>query len=195
MAGSTSTTSSTAVGAVELREVATRLGSKKRRGGKMAKLTVSATKPLVRPEMDRSDDGVEGDLRRRRFGRGRCGGLGRCERSGLGLLDGVDSGGAPGHDERTHGRREAQLRRRHGDGGVGHGGFGGAREADPRRHRARGAARRRAGAWRALRSPSGTCLPAWPASSSLERRWAGPAGGPGAGRQVSFSISFCFLFF
>ena len=65
MAGSTSATSSTAVGAVELREVATQLGSKKRRGGKMAKLTVSATESLVRPEMDRSDDGVEGDLRRR----------------------------------------------------------------------------------------------------------------------------------
>ena len=88
----------------------------------MAKLTVSATKPLVRPGMDRSNGGVEGDLRRRQFGRGRCGGLGRCERSGLGLLDGVDSGGAPGHDERTHGRRGARLRRRHGDGGVGHGG-------------------------------------------------------------------------
>ena len=109
MTGSTSATSSTAVGAVELREVATRLGSKNGRKGKMAKLTVSATKPLVWPEMDRSDDGVEGDLRRRRFGRGRCGGLGRCERSGLGLLDGVDSGGAPGHDERTHGRRGARL--------------------------------------------------------------------------------------
>ena len=49
--------------------------------------------------------------------------------------------------------------------------------------RASGAARRRAGAWRALRSPSGTCLPAWPASSSLERCWAGPAGGPGAGAR------------
>ena len=32
----------------------------------MAKLTVSATKPLLWPGMDRSDDGVEGDLRRRR---------------------------------------------------------------------------------------------------------------------------------
>ena len=50
----------------------------------MAKLTVSATKPLVWPEMDRGDDGVEGDLRRRRFGRGRCSGLGHCKRSGLG---------------------------------------------------------------------------------------------------------------
>ena len=79
-----SATSSTAVGAVELREVATRLGSKNGRKGKMAKLTVSATKPLVWPEMDRSDDDVEGDLRRRRFGRGHCGGLGRCEHSGLG---------------------------------------------------------------------------------------------------------------
>ena len=66
MTGSTSATSSTAVGAVELREVATRLGIKNGREGKMAKLTVSATKPLVWPEMDRSDDGVEGDLRRRR---------------------------------------------------------------------------------------------------------------------------------
>ena len=65
MTGSTSATSSTAVGAVELREVATRLGSKNGREGKMAKLTVSATESLVRPEMDRSDDGVEGDLRRR----------------------------------------------------------------------------------------------------------------------------------
>ena len=63
----------------------------------MAKLTVSATKPLVWPGMDRSDDGVEGDLRRRRFGRGRCGGLGPCERSGLGLLEGEEGSGAPGH--------------------------------------------------------------------------------------------------
>ena len=97
MTGSTSATSSTAVGAVELREVATWLGSKNGREGKMAKLTVSATKPLVWPEMNRSDDGVEGDLRRRWFGRGRCGGLGRCERSGLGLLEGEEGGGAPGH--------------------------------------------------------------------------------------------------
>ena len=165
----------------------------------MAKLTVSASKPLVRPETDRSDDGVEGDLRRRRFGRGRCGGLGRCERSGLGLLDEVDNGGAPRHDERTHGWRGARLRRRHGEGGVGHG--GGARERGvggewrcpggsrrgvefihpaPRRG---GEAGRRPAAWRALRSPSGTCLPAWPASSSLERHWARPAGGPGAGAR------------
>ena len=57
MTGSTSATSSKVVGAVELREVATRLGSKNGREGKMAKLTVSATKPLVWPEMDRSDDG------------------------------------------------------------------------------------------------------------------------------------------
>ena len=190
MTGSTSATRSTAVGAVKLREVATRLGSKNGRKGKMAKLTVSATEPLVRLGMDRSDDGVEGDLRRRRFGRGRCG-LRRCERSGLGLLDGVDSGGASGHDERTHGRRGARLRRRHDDGGVGHGGgsargrswrgegvfggFRGEREADPRRHRARGAARRRAGAWRALWSPSGTCLPGRQAA-----RWSGA----GLGRQV-----------
>ena len=85
------------MGAVELREVTTQLGSKKRREGKMAKLTVSATESLVRPEMDRGDDGVEGDLRRRRFGRGRSGGLGPCKRSGLGLLEGEEGGGAPGH--------------------------------------------------------------------------------------------------
>ena len=97
MTGSTSATSSAAVGAVELREVATRLGSKKRREGKMAKLTGSSTKPLVRPGTDRSDDGVEGDLRRRRFDRGRCSGLGPCERSGLGLLEGEEGSGAPGH--------------------------------------------------------------------------------------------------
>ena len=191
--------SSAAVGAVELWEVTTQLGGKKGREGEMVKLTGNWTEHLVWPGTGRSDDGVEGDLRRWRFGRGRCGGLGPCERSGLGLLDGVDNGGAPGHDERTHGRRGARLRRRHGDGGVGHGGgsargrswrgegvsggFGGAREADPRRHRGRGVARRRAGAWRTLRSPSGTCLPAWPASSSLERCWAGPAGGPGAGAR------------
>ena len=60
MTGSTSATSSTVVGVVELREVATRLGSKNGREGKMAKLTVSATKPLVWPEMDRSDDGLKG---------------------------------------------------------------------------------------------------------------------------------------
>ena len=188
------------MGAVELREVATRLGSKNGREGKMAKLTVSATKPLVRPEMDRSDDGVEGDLRRRRFGRGRCGGLGRCERSGLGLLDEVDSGGAPGHDERTHGRWGARLRCRHGGGSVGHGWgargggageergrLGGSGEREGSIHvvsRVSGAARRRAGAWHPCgarcRAP---CLPAWPASSSLERRWAGPACGPGAGAR------------
>ena len=92
-----SATSSAAMGAVELREVATRLGSKNGREGKMAKLTVSATKPLVWPEMDWSDDGVEGDLRRWRFGRGRCDGLGPCERSGLVLLEGEEGGGAPGH--------------------------------------------------------------------------------------------------
>ena len=58
-----------------------------------------------------------------------------------------------------------------------------------------GEAGRRPAAWRTLRPPSGTCLPAWPASSSLVRCWAGPAGGPGAGRQVSFSIFPVFCFF
>ena len=72
-----------------------------------------------------------------------------------------------------------ELERR---GGV----WGGSGERERSIHgvsRASGAARRRAGAWRTPRSPSGTCLPAWPASSSLERRWAGPAGGPGAGAR------------
>ena len=103
MTGSTSATSSAAVGAVEFREVITQLGSKKRREGKMVKLTGSSTKHLVRPGTGRSDDGVEGDLRRRRFGRGRCGGLGPCERSGLGLLEGEEGGGAPGHGDTAWG--------------------------------------------------------------------------------------------
>src|SRR5512141_1622732 len=126
--------------------------------------------------------GISGDGELRR---GRCGGLGRCERSGLGcsmkwtaaeLLDTVRRRGVVGG-------------RGYGEGGGGRGGgvrggFGGERETDPRRHLARGAARRRAGAWRTPRSPSGTCLPAWPASSSLERCWAGPAGGLASGPAV-----------
>ena len=177
----------------------------------MAKLTGSSTKPLVRPETDRSDDGVEGDLRRRRFGRGRCSGLRPCEHSGLGLLEGEEGSGAPGHGGTAWGRRRAWLQRGRGGDGVGHG--GGARERGvggewrcptgsrrcvelihpaPRRG---GGAGRQPAAWRALRSLSGTCLLGWPASSSLERRWAGPAGGPGAGRQVSLFHFFCFLFF
>ena len=99
----------------------------------MAKLTVSATESLVRSEMDRSDVGVEGDLWRRRFGRGRCGGLGPCERSGLGcsmkwtaaeILDmvrGRTGGGEHGYDEGTAmvasvmaGEREGEERERGG---------------------------------------------------------------------------------
>ena len=107
----------------------------------------------------------------------------------LDTMRGRTGGGEHGYDEGTAmvasvmaGEREGEeLERRGGVWGVR--GSEGAREAGPRRHRARGAARRRAGAWRALRSPSGTCLPAWPASSSLERCWAGPAGGPGAGAR------------
>ena len=161
-------------------------------GGKMAKLTVSATKPLVRPGMDRSDDGVEGDLRQRRFGRGRCGGLGRCERSGLGLLDEVDSGGAPGHDERTPGRRGARLRRRHGGGGVGHGGgargggageergcLGGSGERGRPVHDVTGRGERRGGEQvrgaRCGRRRAPACLPGRQAA-----RWSGA----GLGRQV-----------
>ena len=59
-----------------------------------------------------------------------------------------------------------------------------------------GEARRRAAAWRAARSPSSTCLPAWPSQAARwSGSWAGPAGGPG-GRQVSvLSLSlFYFLF-
>ena len=77
--------------------------------------------------------------------------------------------------------------------------FRGERETDPWRHLARGAARRRAGAWRTPRSPSGTCLPAWPASSSLARCWAGPAGGLASGPAVApgrvFPFFFYFLFY
>ena len=58
-----------------------------------------------------------------------------------------------------------------------------------------GEARRRAAAWRAARSPSSTCLPAWPSQAARwSGSWAGPAGGPG-GRQVSIlSLSFLFSF-
>ena len=130
---------------------------------------------------------------------------------GARLLDEVDSGGAPGHDERTHGRRGARLRRWSGGGCVGHGWgargggageergrLGGSGEREGSIHgvsRVSGEARRRAGAWHPCgarrRAP---CLPAWPASSSLARRWAGPAGGPGCRRQVSPSFLFFFLF-
>ena len=210
MTGSTSATSSTAVGAVELREVATRLRSKNGRKGKMPKLTVSATKPLVWPEMDRSDDGVEGDLRRRRFGRGRCGGLGRCERSGLDLLDGVDSGGAPGHDERTHGRRGARLRRRHGDGGVGHGrgarGGGAGEERGCRGVRGSKGGRSTTSPGAGSGEAASKCvaraavavghLPACLAGKQLAGAALGWAGRwAGSRRQVSFSIFFLFSVF
>ena len=182
----------------------------RKEGGKMAKLTVSATKPLVRPGMDRSDDGVEGDLRRRRFGEvvavdsgvpSARGSACSMEWTAAELLDtmrGRTGGGEHGYDKARRWWRRSWQGSARGRSWRGEGvsrGFGGERGSDPRRHRARGAARWRAGAWRALRSPSGTCLPAWPASSSLERHWAGPAGGPGAGRQVSFSIFSCLLFF
>ena len=173
----------------------------------MAKLTGSATESLVRPEMDWSDDGVEGDLRRRRFGRGRCRGLGRCERSGLGLLDGVDSGGAPGHDERTHGWQGARLRRRHDDGGVGHGGgargggageergcLGGSGERgrpvhdDTERGERRGGEQVRGTRYGRRRAPA--CLPARQAA-----RWSGAGLGRQVGReQASGKFSIFFLF-
>ena len=64
-----------------------------------------------------------------------------------------------------------------------------------------GEAGRRAAAWRAVRSPSSTCLPAWPSQAARwSGSWAGPAGGPG-GRQVSvlslslFYFLFCFISF
>ena len=191
MTGSTSATRSTAVGAVELREVATRLGSKNGREGKMAKLTVSATKPLVWPEMDRSDDGVEGDLRRRRA-RARSLRWSRALRAlGARLLDEVDSGGAPGHGETAWGGRRAWLRRGGGGDGVGHGWgvrgggageergcLGGSGERGRPVHgvsRAREAARRRAAAWRAAVPPPSTlaaCL------ASQAARWSGGRAGP-----------------
>ena len=64
-----------------------------------------------------------------------------------------------------------------------------------------GEARRRAAAWHAARSPSSTCLPAWPSQAARwSGSWAGPAGGPG-GAPGKFSLSlfsyflFCFISF
>ena len=76
------------------------------------------------------------------------------------------------------------------------GGFGGERGVDPHRYPGEWsgeAANRCVAPMRC--SPSSTCLPAWPASSSLARRWAGPAGGPGCRRQVSPSFLFFFFFY
>ena len=157
----------------------------------MAKLTVSATKPLVWPEMNRSDDGVEGDLRRRRT-RARSLRWTRALRAlGARLLDEVDSGEAPGHGETAWRRRGARLRRWCGDGGVGHGWgvrgggageergcLGGSGERGRPVHgvsRAREAARRRAAAWRAAVPPPSTlaaCL------ASQAARWSGGRAGP-----------------
>ena len=140
--------------------------------------------------------GISGDGE---LGRGRCGGLGRCERSGLGcsmkwtaakLLDtvrrrgddgehGYDGGAAmvasamagacEGEElERRGGVWEVQ--RREGDRSMASPGEGSGEAAS------RCVAPMRC-------SPSSTCLPAWPASSSLARCWAGPAGGPGAGAR------------
>ena len=165
----------------------------------MAKLTVSATKPLVWPEMDRSDDGVEGDLRRRRFGRGRCGGLGRCERSGLGcsmkwtaaeLLDTVRRRGVVGG--RGYGEGVAamasamagacegeELERRGGVWGV-RGREGGRFTALARRRRRRGGEQLRGELRCRRRAP---WLPAWQAKQLAGAvaglgRPGGLAGGP-----------------
>ena len=58
---------------------------------------------------------------------------------------------------------------------------------------------RRAAAWRALESPSSTCLPAWPRQAARwSGCWAGPARWAGwwAARFVpSLSFYFCFLLF
>src|SRR3954467_7757836 len=62
-------------------------------------------------------------------GRGRCGGFEARERSGLGLLDGEEGGGARGHGRATQRRRWLRLRRRDGGGCFGHGGGERGREA------------------------------------------------------------------
>ena len=179
----------------------------------MAKLTGSSTKHLVRPGTGRSDDGVEGDLRRRQFGQGRCGGLGPCERSGLGLLEGVGDGGAVGHGGMARGRRWARLLRWSGCGGVGHGGekarerrwgrmtvsrgsgrVEGGRPGHPRR------GRQAAGAVASSRSPASPLCLLWREEAA---DWRGPAqcwAGQWAARWAASGkwpgsfLSLCFLF-
>ena len=84
MTGSTSATSSAAVGAVELREVATRLGSKKE--GRERWLSSRGVRRCPwcgrgRAEAATALKGISGDGE---LGRGRCGGLEPHEHTGLG---------------------------------------------------------------------------------------------------------------
>ena len=71
--------------------------SEKGKGEEVARLTAVLRKQTTRSEMSWCGGDGEGDLRRWRFGRGQCGGFGARERSGLGLLEGEEGGGAPGH--------------------------------------------------------------------------------------------------
>ena len=133
--------------------------------------------------------GISGDGE---LGRGRCGGLGRCERSGLGcsmkwtaaeLLDtvarrGVDGGhgygeGVAAMASAMAGEREGEeLERRGGVWGV-RGSEGGRSTTSPSEGSGEAASRCVA----PMRcSPSSTCLPAWPEAA----RWRGA----GLGRQV-----------
>lgn len=97
MAGSTSATISAAVRAVDLRVLVVVHESEQGKGGEVARLTVISREQTTRSEMSWCGGDGEGDLRRRRFGRGQHGGFGARERSGLGLLEGEEGGGAPGH--------------------------------------------------------------------------------------------------
>ena len=65
-------------------------------------------------------------------GRGRCSGSRANERSGLGLLDGEEGGGAPRHGGVARRRRRARLWRRCDYGSVGHRGIGRGGEAGAR---------------------------------------------------------------
>ena len=176
----------------------------------MAKLTVSATKPLVWPEMDRSDDGVEGDLQRWWFGEVVAVDSGVASARGSAcsmkwiaaeLLDttrGRTGGGERGYDAGTAAVVSAMAGAREGEELERRGGVWGVRGREGKRSTMSpgewsGEAASRCVARAAVAVGH---LPACrPASSSLERRWAGPAGGPGAGRQVSFFHFFLFSVF
>ena len=129
---------------------------------------------------------------------------------GARLLDEVDSGGAPGHGETAWRRRRARLRRWCGDGGVGHGGGvrgggageerrctrgswerGGAIHVVTWRGERRGGEQVRGARRGRRRAPA--CLPG--RSSSLERCWAGPAGGLASGPAVAPGRVFPFFLF
>ena len=71
--------------------------SEKEKGEEVAKLKAISREQTTRSGTSWCGGDGEGDLRRWRFGRGQHGGIGARERSGLGLLEGEEGGGAPGH--------------------------------------------------------------------------------------------------